>query len=325
MGTSVLFGNQNINYGAASGLRLDTGLWLDSEQRIGIDGGYFTLERLASSFHAAANGNGDPVLAVPVVNAQTGNEVAEVVSVHDPFFGPLFTGSAAVSSTLRLQGYDVNAVFNVARDSSYSLNLLAGYRSVQLDESLVLQTSSAVLQPQVLSFNGVYFNPPGSVTTLDSFHTSNTFYGGQVGGRFDFNLGRVTLDVFGKVALVATQSATTINGFSTFVMPGSPTVTAPGGIFALPTNMGQHSSSAFSVIPEGGINLGVRLTSFLEAKVGYSFLYWNNVQRPGNQIDRTVNPQFIPTDQGFGPGPAGRSSPRSRPISGRRALTSAWN
>ena len=123
-----------------------------------------------------------------------------------------------------------------------------------------------------------------------------------MGGRFDWAIGSFSVDVFGKFAMGATTAQTTINGASSYLSPGSPTVTAPGGIFALPTNMGRYNRTAFSVIPEGGINLGVQLTSYLQFRVGYSFLYWTNVLRPGNQIDRSVNPQFIPTDQGFGQG-----------------------
>jgi len=302
-GTSVLIGNQTVDYGATSGLRFNAGLWLDAEERFGVDAGYFVLERRAQSFHAAANGAGDPVLAVPAFDVQTpGGEIAETLSMHDPVFGPLYTGSAAVATTLRLQGYDVNAAFNVVRDSQFRLALLAGYRSLSLDEGLTLQTMTTALAPQILSFNGAFFDPPGAIATLDSFHTGNKFYGGQVGGRFDGSFGRLTLDVYGKLALGATQSLTTINGASTFLLPGAPAVAAPGGIFALPTNRGRHFDAAFSVVSEAGLNVGVRLTSYLQASVGYSFLYWNNVERPGNQIDRGVNPQFIPTDQGFGQG-----------------------
>jgi hypothetical protein len=35
--------------------------------------------------------------------------------------------------------------------------------------------------------------------------------------------------------------------------------------------------------------------------VGYSFLYWSNVVRPGDQIDRTVNFTQVPIDPTNGP------------------------
>jgi hypothetical protein len=43
-----------------------------------------------------------------------------------------------------------------------------------------------------------------------------------------------------------------------------------------------------------GINVGYQLTEHLRAFVGYSFLYWTHVARPGDQIDRAVNPTQLP-------------------------------
>ena len=71
----------------------------------------------------------------------------------------------------------------------------------------------------------------------------------------------------------------------------TPTVQAfSGGIFAQPTNIGSHSRDVVAVVPEAGINVGFRLTDWASIVVGYTFLYASNVARPGNQIDRTINP-----------------------------------
>ena len=48
------------------------------------------------------------------------------------------------------------------------------------------------------------------------------------------------------------------------------------------------------MIPELGLTLGVRITSWFHATVGYSLLYFPNVVRAGDQIDRSVNPNLIP-------------------------------
>ena len=57
---------------------------------------------------------------------------------------------------------------------------------------------------------------------------------------------------------------------------------------------------AFSVVPEFGFNIGANVCKHLRFTLGYSFLFWDNVARPGNQIDRNVNPALIPSDQNFG-------------------------
>lgn len=51
------------------------------------------------------------------------------------------------------------------------------------------------------------------------------------------------------------------------------------------------------MVPEATLNLGANVTRNLTAFVGYNFLYANHVLRPGNQIDRQVNPDQVP---GFG-------------------------
>jgi hypothetical protein len=114
------------------------------------------------------------------------------------------------------------------------------------------------------------------------------------------------VSLVGKIALGATQQVITVDGGSLLLTPGSPPVSATGGILAQPTNIGRSYHSAFSVVPEADLNIGYQITHWLRAQVGYSFIYWSDVVRPGNQIDRTVNPTQAPTDPNFGPlvGPA---------------------
>jgi hypothetical protein len=69
---------------------------------------------------------------------------------------------------------------------------------------------------------------------------------------------------------------------------------APGGFLALPTNMGHFDRDHFAVVPEFGLHFGYQVTDHVRAFAGYTFLYWDNVVRPGNQIDLTVNPSQVP-------------------------------
>ena len=91
-----------------------------------------------------------------------------------------------------------------------------------------------------------------------------------------------------------------VAGSSSLVIGGVPAVTLPGGIFALPTNIGRFSGDDFAVVPEVTVKLGWRLTGNLGVFAGYNFLYWSRVIRPGNQIDRAVNDTLIPTSNVFG-------------------------
>ena len=82
-----------------------------------------------------------------------------------------------------------------------------------------------------------------------------------------------------------------------------------GGILALPSNIGSYSRSVFGVIPEAGLTLGVQPINHVRLTAGYSFLYWNAVARPGDQIDPRVNRGAIPGDPTFGTAGRGRSQP----------------
>jgi len=134
---------------------------------------------------------------------------------------------------------------------------------------------------------------PGStltVTGFDHFGTRNQFYGGQLGGRYSLRAGRLTLDVLAQVALGATEQTQDNSGSVTLkttgpFRAGSP---GPGFIFTEASNIGHHHTSSFSVIPQAQVKLGYELTSNLRAIVGYDALYWNNVLRPGNQVDRVI-------------------------------------
>ena len=67
-----------------------------------------------------------------------------------------------------------------------------------------------------------------------------------------------------------------------------------------------HGTPSYShewrdVVPEVGINLGYQFTNHIRGFIGYNFLYWSNVVRPGNQIDQAVNPNLIPPSIPGGP------------------------
>jgi hypothetical protein len=67
-----------------------------------------------------------------------------------------------------------------------------------------------------------------------------------------------------------------------------------GGLLAVGPNLGTFNRDQFSVVPEVTINLGYWVTPTIKAYVGYNFLYWSNVLRAGDQIDRVVDVTFVP-------------------------------
>src|SRR5262249_10097273 len=101
-------------------------------------------------------------------------------------------------------------------------------------------------------------------------------------------------------ALGTTHEEVDIHGSTVITPAGGVPVATAAGVLALPTNSGHFSRDRFSVVPELGINVGYQVTDYLRVFVGYDFLYWSNVVRPGDVIDRTVNPPQIPSVQGVG-------------------------
>ena len=98
---------------------------------------------------------------------------------------------------------------------------------------------------------------------------------------------------------------------------------ARGGLLALSSNIGTFHKNSFSVVPEVDATLSYHINEHWRLFAGYDLLYWTNVVRPGQQIDRTLDetliPNFEPSGHGGagGPEPAGGAIPALRHF-GRR-------
>ena len=97
------------------------------------------------------------------------------------------------------------------------------------------------------------------------------------------------------MALGDTHQTVNINGATRITTPGGATTVLPGNLLAQPSNIGHHARDQFSVIPEVGVNVGYQLTRNLSVFAGYTFIYWSNVQRPGDAISPLVNSTRVPT------------------------------
>src|SRR5438128_1688803 len=68
-GTIPLFGQNGLDYGMNSGVRLEAGIWLDKDNRYSADVSGFTLLQRTLSFSAASDATGNPVLVRPIFDA----------------------------------------------------------------------------------------------------------------------------------------------------------------------------------------------------------------------------------------------------------------
>ncbi len=293
-GTRVLFGGSDLDYGTASGLRLDAGLWLDDDRQWGLAGGALFLEQRSTGIDANSNASGSPVLAQPLIEPATGQEFTEVVALPG-----LIAGGFAITSHSRLQAWEINGLASAVRTERLSLDVLAGLRMAKLDEDLQSFSAFSPLVNDFLTLAGQPIGTASTLTTLDNFQAQNKFYGLQVGGRLEWDSGPLVISVLGKLALGGTQELVRITGESSLVTPGAATITVPGGVLAVGSNSGRHFRDEFAVLPELGLQAGYRLGRHVEVRFGYSLLYWSNVARPGNQINRMVAPGLVPTDPAF--------------------------
>ena len=189
-----------------------------------------------------------------------------------------------------MQGVNLDGLFNLVNNDRCHLDLLAGFRYLRLHEDLTYSTNflnlpaSAAFGPNIAG---------GFADTVDQFTTTNNFYGGQLGLHGEWNWNRFFVDATAKVALGDVNEVTNINGstFSNLVgdFVAVPSRTTVGGIFAQPSNIGNHSQNKFAVAPEADFTLGYQITSWMRVSAGYDLLYISQVARPGNQIDRDVN------------------------------------
>src|SRR5207244_4445436 len=101
-----------------------------------------------------------------------------------------------------------------------------------------------------------------------------------------------------KVAFGSNQEIATVHGAT--LINSTPITAADAGLFALASNSGRYYRNEFAAIPEVGFNVGYRLSDNIQLFAGYSFVYWANVLRPGDQIDTSLNPNLIPTSNTFG-------------------------
>jgi hypothetical protein len=130
----------------------------------------------------------------------------------------------------------------------------------------------------------------------DEFSTRNRFHGGQFGLEGELRLlRRWFLAGNIKVALGSVHQTVDINGSTQFIDSPAGTVTGVGGLYALVSNIGHHEQNEFAVATEFGIKLGYDLTDHLRVYAGYNLLYLSSVVRAGEQIDRAVNVNMIPT------------------------------
>lgn len=297
--TVILFGAKDLEYHQFSGARLSAGFPL--APALGVEASAFLLEQRSATFSAVSDEVGNPVFAEPFIDAVAGAERSFIVAFPDSF-----AGGISVDAPSRLWGAEGSLSFTAYRHHAGHVALLGGIRYADLDEEISISDFTTILDLGIGSFLNTTVGPGNTLASASVFDTRNQFYGGQLGARTYLSWGHWTLSAATKLGLGTTRQAVAVTGASSLISPAGVVLTAPGSLLATSTNIGRITHHQFSVIPEVTLNLGYQITDSLCAFVGYNLLYWTNVVRPGNQINRIVNLTQVPTSGIFGPlvGPA---------------------
>lgn len=287
--TDILYGGETLSNDASSGGRIRFGLWLDDCSTCGIEASYLGLGRNSSAFEAASPL--PSILARPFYNLEAGFEGADAELIAYP---NLFDGRLQILHETELQGVEVLYRQALRRSCRLDLDWLAGWRFNRLDEDLLISDFKRSLAAD----SGLRIGT--TVQEYDHFATSNQFHGGELGVIAQGRCCRWSWEAVGKLALGNNRTQVAIDGSTTVTVPipGAPPDVAvtPAGLLAQGTNSGLHTRDVFAVVPELGVTIGYQLSPRLRATFGYTFLYWSQVARPGDQIDLDVNPSQLTSD-----------------------------
>ncbi len=282
-GTAVLLGPGRYGDRFRSGFRVRGGWWCDEDGHVGVDGSFFFLGQNTTNttFDSATT----PTITRPFFAANDGGfEFGERVA--RPGFS---RGILTADATSSLYGFDANLRHALCKTCGYRSEVFVGYRALALNESLTVTEYITSLPLNTA-------DPVGTrIIVQDQFTTTNRFHGGQIGYAAERNWGRLSLDGRASIALGNTRQTVEVAGFQQRQRPGEPAVLfSNGGLLAAGPNLGRVTDDRFTVVPEVSFNFGYWLTPNVKAYVGYNALYWSNVARPGDQIDRTIDVTFIP-------------------------------
>jgi hypothetical protein len=276
--TQILAGRDDIDFGTLNGGRLTFGKWIDPARALGweVSGFAFEESELSSMYRTIPGGT----KAVTAPIQLPGGTETSIYALVNGSGGTTFDEALTASYRSQLWGGHLSLVSNNYRTCQSSSNTLIGFRYLNLDEATSLEANLARTLPS------------GTATTrgLDFFETDASFYGSQLGLKKE-RFGRWwSLSAVGTIALGLTDNKVSVSGSRTQSNPGVPPITTSGFVFSEPTNIGHEEHTSFSVVPEAGLRSEVWITRRLSVGLGYSALYWNNLVRPGHQIDRVVNP-----------------------------------
>lgn len=272
--TRVLFGGNGVNYGSSNGGRLTLGswCWVEPRESVGFEFTGFMLERHSKNFAAASDASGLPLLAGPFFDPTGPGESALSIA-----FPGRNRGAVAISSALSLGGLELNGLVDFNYPNPVWLRLVGGFRYLEMQERIAGSAAQILL------------NFPSTIFGSEEVRTWNGFYGAQLGINAGYCTGSFTFEAQAKVAVGAMRETVQYAGQEAQYLPGQVTAFS-GFVYTQPSNIGKRSTEQFAVVPEFQFLASMELLWGFRAFAGYTVLYASDVVRPGDQLDRVINP-----------------------------------
>lgn len=297
--TVVLFGGNGLNFGTNLGYRLEAGMFLDDRERCSFDVSWLGMATETDNFRAASDAAGNPVVARPLVLANTGESSSFITT-----YPGATAGATQVNASSTFWNLDANLRNHQYWNSNVRTDVSIGLRFASLRERIQVRDSIVLINDGALAFNQIPLFAGDQIQVTDLFRTSNQFYGTQFGSSATYTSEFLAASAFAKLGIGFNDRDTNIEG-STYANSATlGTGLAPGGILAQVTNIGDRHSYAFAVVPEIGIDLCCKIHRNISVTTRYSALYWTNVLRPGDLINPNVNVILPPLGPGGSGGPS---------------------
>lgn len=294
-GTRVLLGDQKIGRGWQNGFQLSVGIPAHHDRSITIEGSYFLFPKVTNKKSLRTSGEpGSPNFAVPIFDVTgfwglNGVPGETVFILPGPLFDePGFKGHFKLKVSRLFQGAQLNGFFLFLCWNKWNIEGIGGLRWLQLQEDLAFKAHTGTVDNFPFS--------PGFYNFKDHFKTTHHFLGAQIGLRAQYESPNWLVSMTTKVALGILNrqidihgAGETLGGNLFFATKGG-VQDLKGGVFAQPTNIGQYTRNTFAAAAEASLHAGYQATNYLEIYLEYTFLLINHIARPGDQINRKINP-----------------------------------
>jgi Putative beta barrel porin-7 (BBP7) len=287
--TVVLSGGQKSSYRTFHSIIFNSGSWFDADRTIGMEGTNVWSEFKVQRGFFASDGT-QPLFRPffdPAIQAQSSVPVA----VPDQL-----AGTFMAEQVMQFNTGDSNLMFNFYRDEERSITGLIGYRYFYMGERMVLTQESTALADGAATLNGTALLAGEGYRIIDRISTVNRAIAGQVGLKFERSVDRFNVALTTKFGIGWQQERIFGDG-RTQLLPADPFVA--GGFLVQRSFPYRNQQEDFLFISEVGIKASMQLVRRLRLMVGYDFLYFSQVARPGKIVDQVIEMTQNPTSPTF--------------------------